>query len=77
MQELWGGQGGMAPTQDLQRTRPGEGGGKSCKRDAFLSPFHAQPVTGGVAHGRAVVLQKLFADTELIPNFHCLPAKFP
>lgn len=37
----------------------------------------AQPVTGGVAHPRAVVLQKLFADTELIPNFHCLPAKFP
>lgn len=82
----------MARTQDLQCTCPGEGaGGKSCKRDAFLSPFIAlstfiacSPFIArspacytGSSPQEAGGFVEDFADAELIPNFHCLPAKFP
>lgn len=53
--------------------------GGSCKRDAFPFPFTA----GSPAWSRGSSpwedggFVEAFADTELIPDFHHLPAKFP
>lgn len=68
----------MAPTQAVQCCIQGREGG-SCKRDAFLSPF----IAGSPARYRGSSLGlgggfvEAFADIELIPDFHHLPAKFP